>query len=164
MGIKPIKMPKSVKPDDAMTASEISNAEKAFYGNSASKTFTLQGGGSVSLEAKAPMKKITVCSSAPSRLKERRQLQWKREPLKYEPGVPMDGPPKDFPPPKEGSGKEGYGSGSGKGFDDDPYLKDMRDRNPFMKDVKYAKMKEPVMYADDFLYRSFRRDYQCRPG
>merc|ERR1719331_3151342 len=70
---------------------------------------------------------------------------------------PMDGPPMDFPPPKEGPPpKGGDGSGSGKGFDDDPYLKDLRDTNPFMKDVKYAKMKEPVMYADDFLYRSFR--------
>merc|ERR1719487_11257 len=147
MGIKPIKMPTPVKPDDAMTASEISNAEKAFYNNQWSKTFALQGGGSVSLEAKAPMKKITVCSSVAK--KERRQLMYMDDKFKYEPGLP-GGPPTDFEPPKGGSG---VGSGSGSGYD--KYIQDMKLHNPFMKDVSAMKIKEPVQYIDDFMYRSY---------
>merc|ERR1719326_2864771 len=53
MGIKPIKMPTPVKPDDTKTSSEISASEKAFYNNQYSKTFAVSGGGTVTLEAKA---------------------------------------------------------------------------------------------------------------
>merc|ERR1719440_1229744 len=74
--------------------------------------------------------------------------------MRAEPGLPaFDVPPPDFeypPPPKGGSGA---GSGTG---EEDKYVKEMKERNPFMKDVDAMKIKEPVMYADDFLYRSFR--------
>merc|ERR1719440_2649314 len=115
-----------------MTASEISLAEKAFYKNQWSKTFAVAGGGTVTLEAKAPMKKIMVCTDAPSRLKkeERRQLMRDEYMMRAEPGLPaFDVPPPEFEPPKGGSGA---GSGTG----EEEYIKKMRDDNPFMKDVK----------------------------
>merc|ERR1719326_2350551 len=72
--------------------------------------------------------------------------------FKYEPGLP-GGPPTDFEPPKGGSGG-GSGAGSGMGFDD-KYVLNLKQHNPFMKDVSAAKIKEPVQYIDDFMYRSY---------
>merc|ERR1719440_515661 len=78
MGIKPIKMPKAVKPDDALTSSEIDAAEKDFYYSQAQKNF-YGSGGTVGLELKTVTKKVTVCSTAPAELRkeERRRLMYK---------------------------------------------------------------------------------------
>merc|ERR1719181_1768198 len=70
MGIKPIKMPKAVKPDDALTTGEIDQAEKDFYYSQAQKNFYGSGGGgTVGLELTKVMKKVAVCSTAPAELR-----------------------------------------------------------------------------------------------
>merc|ERR1719440_2632185 len=98
MGIKPIKMPKAVKPDDALTSGEIDQAEKDFYYSQAQKNF-YGSSGTVGLEYGAVMKKVTVCSTAPAELRkeERRQLKFDD---KYGGGFYKYG---DGPPPEEGA-------------------------------------------------------------
>merc|ERR1719473_1206256 len=95
MGIKPIKMPKAVKPDDALTSSEIDSAEKDFYYSQAQKNF-YGSGGTVGLELSTVMKKVTVCSTAPAELRKEERRQ-----LKFDDGF-KGGFYGDGPPPEEG--------------------------------------------------------------
>merc|ERR1719163_1248171 len=147
MGIKPIKMPKAVKPDDALTSSEIDAAEKDFYYSQAQKNF-YGSGGTVSLELKTVMTKVTVCSTAPAELRkeERRQLKFDD---KFGGGFYGDGPPPEEGPPPDFKTKEEeykykhYGLYSG-------------GKTEPSADMQ-KQLKAPVAYADDFLYRSYDR-------
>merc|ERR1719163_1637559 len=147
MGIKPIKMPKAVKPDDALTSSEIDSAEKDFYYSQAQKNF-YGSGGTVGLELKTVMRKVTVCSTAPAELRKEERRQ-----LKFDDGF-KGGFYGDEPPPEEGK---------------PPDFKTKEEEYKYYKYGLYSggktepsadmqkQFKEPVAYADDFLYRSFDR-------
>merc|ERR1719428_2339498 len=149
MGIKPIKMPKAVKPDDALTSAEIDQGEKDFYYSQAQKNF-YGSGGTVGLELQTVMKKVTVCSTSPAELRkeERRRLKYDFPPPGGDFGPPGGGykppPGGDFTPP---GGKDAYEKYKKYGL----YSAKLAEPTADMK----LQMRAPVAYADDFLYRSY---------